>query len=58
MAFRSSQLTRRSSGLRGESIVFPDALSARSRLTRRWASQVASGCVSKGASQIRASFAP
>jgi hypothetical protein len=29
-------LTMRSSGLRGESIVFPDVLSARSRLTRRW----------------------
>jgi hypothetical protein len=28
-------LTMRSSGLRGESIVFPDVLSARSRLTRR-----------------------
>jgi hypothetical protein len=27
----------RSSGLRGHSIVFPDVLSARSRLTRRWA---------------------
>jgi hypothetical protein len=32
------QLTMRSSGLRGHSIVFPDVLSARSRLTRRWAS--------------------
>jgi hypothetical protein len=27
----------RSSGLRGQAIVFPDILSARSRLTRRWA---------------------
>jgi hypothetical protein len=33
--FRCRNLTMRSSGLRGESIVFPDGLSARSRLTRR-----------------------
>jgi hypothetical protein len=31
--------TMRSSGPRGEAIVFPDVVSARGRLTRRWASQ-------------------
>jgi hypothetical protein len=35
MACRSAQLTRRSSGPRGQSIVFPAVLSARGRLTRR-----------------------
>jgi hypothetical protein len=33
--FRSWHLTMRSSGPRGEAIVFPDNLSARGRLTRR-----------------------
>jgi hypothetical protein len=36
---RRCDLTMRSSGLRGHSIVFPDVLSARSRLTRRYVSQ-------------------
>jgi hypothetical protein len=31
----SNNLTMRSSGLRGHTIVFPDVVSARSRLTRR-----------------------
>jgi hypothetical protein len=35
MACRNAQLTRRSSGPRGQSIVFPAVLSARGRLTRR-----------------------
>jgi hypothetical protein len=35
MSCGAFHLTMRSSGLRGEAIVFPDALSARSRLTRR-----------------------
>jgi hypothetical protein len=34
---RERNLTMRSSGLRGHTIVFPVVLSARSRLTRRWA---------------------
>jgi hypothetical protein len=34
-ASRRPHLTRRSSGLRGHSIMFPAVLSARSRLTRR-----------------------
>ena len=29
-------LTMRSSGPRGQAVVFPDILSARGRLTRRW----------------------
>jgi hypothetical protein len=35
MASRRPHLTRRSSGPRGQSIVFPAILSARGRLTRR-----------------------
>jgi hypothetical protein len=35
------RLTMRSSGPRGQAIVFPDVVSARGRLTRRWASLLA-----------------
>jgi hypothetical protein len=43
----------RSSGPRGESIVFPDILSARGRLTRRWASVNTANCRRAGASTER-----
>jgi hypothetical protein len=64
MSAQRPQLTMRSSGPRGHSIVFPAALSARGRLTRRWAlglrvrsrlrRQISSSCLRTfGSSAIR-----